>query len=180
VGYSGASNTGAADVLLYGGQYETGSYATSYIPTAGASANRVADVANFTLPGAVTTSVGSWAYSFFSPSPVSSIAGLTLGAGTLGSSLTVLDNVRTAIYDQTTLTQQAGITDMTNRLVRVAGSWTGSTQKIFTDALSTSGSFDGTMISSTTMYLGGYSTGTSAPSVVISRVCADGAESRCR
>lgn len=53
--YSGATNTGAADILVWGAQSEAGAYATSYIPTVAAAVTRNAD--------APTVSLGSGTWS---------------------------------------------------------------------------------------------------------------------
>ena len=53
--YTGATNTGAADILVWGAQSEAGAYATSYIPTVAASATRNADSA---LTGTLSPGVG--------------------------------------------------------------------------------------------------------------------------
>ena len=47
--YTGATNTGAADILVWGAQSEAGAYATSYIPTVAAGVTRNADDAYFDL-----------------------------------------------------------------------------------------------------------------------------------
>jgi len=61
-GCTSGANMAAADVLLWGGQCEAGSYATSYIPTAGGSAARAGDntsIATTTasVPGGVGVSI---------------------------------------------------------------------------------------------------------------------------
>jgi hypothetical protein len=56
IGIFQANDGSAIDVLFYGFQLEEGSYPTSYIPTVGATATRVADSCSKTLPSAVPTS----------------------------------------------------------------------------------------------------------------------------
>jgi hypothetical protein len=54
-GFPGTSNpTGACSFYIWGGQVETGSTATSYIPTTSATVTRAADAASITIPGGVT------------------------------------------------------------------------------------------------------------------------------
>lgn len=47
--YAGSGSTGAADVLLWGGQFQATPYMTSYIPTAGTSASIGAEDATFDM-----------------------------------------------------------------------------------------------------------------------------------
>ena len=54
--YSGATNTGAADILVWGAQSEAGAYATSYIPTVAAAVTRNAEAAYVTMPVTVSPS----------------------------------------------------------------------------------------------------------------------------
>lgn len=55
--YTGATNTGAADILVWGAQSEAGAYATSYIPTAAGSITRSADIPYFARSVATTAGV---------------------------------------------------------------------------------------------------------------------------
>lgn len=49
------TSDGTSGVLMWGGQYETGTSPTSYIPTAALSVARTADAISFTVPVGVTT-----------------------------------------------------------------------------------------------------------------------------
>jgi hypothetical protein len=51
--YPNAAATNGQNVFLYGSQIEAGSYATSYIPTQGATATRVAEVCSQTPPSGI-------------------------------------------------------------------------------------------------------------------------------
>jgi hypothetical protein len=57
--YTGATNTGAADILVWGAQSEAGAYATSYIPTVAAAGARNAERAYFSRSVATTSGVCS-------------------------------------------------------------------------------------------------------------------------
>lgn len=61
--YSGASNTGAADILVAGGQSETGAGLTSYIATTSASVNRAVETHKFQhMPNSMNSGCAAISY----------------------------------------------------------------------------------------------------------------------
>jgi hypothetical protein len=77
--YSGATNTGAADILVWGAQSEAGAYATSYIPTVAASATRNAEAASLTMASSVGPSFCLAASGQWPSSSVGAVALAQLG-----------------------------------------------------------------------------------------------------
>jgi len=97
-------NGGSDSVYFYGAQLEAGSYATSYIPTYGTSATRLADAANKT---GISSLIGQTAGTFFAEYTADSFASgariVTLSDGTLNTRITLFcdSNEKIHIYAAT-------------------------------------------------------------------------------
>lgn len=186
---AGSSSTGAADVLVWGGQLEAGSFATAYMPTGSAAATRQADTPVVTVSGLTVDPSGlSWA------------ATTTHPAGYAGSvwdavvSLYQDANNRTQLYRGNTNTSPCsyfsggGAANATagsstahsafvarttyRRACLLSGLGAGSTVSNYLDGtlLNTSSTFTPVAITPTSIFLAGLSAGGGQDSL-ISNVC---------
>ena len=81
---------GVSDVIFYGFQHEVGSYATSYIPTLGASVTRVADAASKTgISSLIGQTEGTifWEFAVDTPSATGHEGILNLDGGSFGNTI---------------------------------------------------------------------------------------------
>jgi hypothetical protein len=78
---SATSQTGAVSFYVWGGQVESGSVATSYMPTTSSAVTRAADAASITIPGGVTR-----AHYIFDDNSTQDVA-VSAGAYTIPTSL---------------------------------------------------------------------------------------------
>lgn len=170
---TGSGSTGAADVLVWGGQLEAGAYATSYIPTTAAAATRQAESASLTLTAAVGP-VFSMAASASWPS--SSVGAVTVAK--LGSAApdlaTIGRNTNTAAaftINATSTTPAVSAIGTTTQRIALADD--GATESAFWQSSSVSAP-NGDMSAGNTAFSLGVFDG------VVSRVCIDPADSRCR
>lgn len=174
----GMTNPGTVDVLAFGAQFEqTFGYATSYIPTTTAAATRNAERAILTLPVAVSTSTGSHAASYTPSAGASGVLGYMMTYGANASPL-YRASADLRSYDSTTqvilaTTYTAGITS------RVWGSYAGALQTINNGVTQTTGAFDGSMPTTTSLDVGSQGGGFHVDGIV-SRACADPDPARCR
>ncbi len=149
------STTSGEDVIILGGQLEAGSFATSYIPTSGATATRSADIAdiataNFGYNPKAGTIVVEFEQ-FQEPSDAGS-RGVT-GTDLLGR-FAYVNAGKVKMYDGTTVIT-ASPTISANTFVKSASTFNDNGQAISVDGASTvSGAFDGTWGSGGVLYIG--------------------------
>lgn len=172
--YNGGTARAAADVLVWGAQSESGTYATSYIPTTAASVTRNADsVLSGTLPASVGTSM-SMAVSV-TPLGAASAAGAAFQLGTVAPNLASIGKASdtTAAFTLNATT--------TNPVVSAMG--TGTHRGALADAAGTRSAFwDGSSVSAPAASMGAASTAVSIGLVdaVVTRGCLDNSTTRCR
>lgn len=176
----GTSARSAADVYMWGAQCELGAWASSYIPTTSATVARAVDspLRLSTLPAGISTT-GSSAATLI-PFWSTTVAGVTpqwLYRDAAGILLYGADSATARVFDGTnTVSVANSVTAGTAE--RWASSWTGSTLSIFADT-NTSGSFDSTMGSASTLDMGS-GTGGNEANGVLKLVCLDPDPTRCR
>lgn len=154
-------------LYVWGAQLEAGSFASSYIPTTTASVTRNADVLTYQFAGNADATVGSCYMEYQSGVTVGSGLGCTpVSFSTTQGAMAYINSpdARTTcrVFDGTNIVQATGLNDISTAVRKRATSWGGSTMRITGDGvLPASGSFDGG-IGSTSIAIGGLSTGASA------------------
>lgn len=131
-------------------QLEIGSFASSFIPTAGVAVTRNADVLTYPFAGNALTTAGS-VYAELSTFWASSVTGIAVGFDT-GNNLPLFigGGAATVIStaDGTTTVTKSGLSSLATGLRKRASSYGGSEQLITGDGLAAqSGAFDGAMAS---------------------------------
>ena len=178
--YAGASNTGAADIVVWGAQVEAGTFATSYIPTTSAAVTRSVDlvVEFLTVTTTSLASAGSAAISV-TPLAAANINGALVYMGGNGRPIYAPSAASVRMFDGTNdLALAPGFVAGTTK--RYWSSWAGSSQTItnVTDVTQATGSFDGAMQTATLNV--GSNFGSGPGNWIVSRVCLDPNPLRCR
>jgi hypothetical protein len=156
------------DILVWGGQLEQGSYATSYIPTSGSAVTRVADSSSQTVPDGVIGQTEGTVYAEIDFANTSGVAGAwSISNGSSANRITM--NTTNLSSTQFTLSvaqnYNSGSTKLASANVlfsdkhKVAIKYSGTTLKLFVDGqLADSVSTDG-FGNYTNFYVGGNQVG---------------------
>ena len=184
--YTGATDTGAADILVWGAQSEGGSYATSYIPTVAAAVTRNAESVEFpSVSVAGLSTAGSAAITLtpaWTGSPGGSTSSGVVGWDTAGRPLyNTVSGLRT--FDGTNDVQLAASSNfVAGTPKRYYSTWAvgpGVLIRNQTDALQQTGAFDGAMAASGTLSISTVAGANDTARIVLS-VCLDPSPTRCR
>ena len=184
--YAGSSNTGAADVLLWGAQFEVGSgvtYATSYNPTTSASATRNVELATVTLPVSLasgsTFSVGA---SFVTPATQANTQ-IVVGLGDSASDATPQALIYTTAGQITGYSVNPGTLTLSGVAAAAGAHRTSysSERRIYLDATTVTNTATTTNAAGTIVSIGANGAGgTIAPDSILTRICVDPSPTRCR
>ena len=175
--YSGATNTGAADILVWGAQSEAGAYATSYIPTAAGSAARNAELASFPLvPSSVVS--GSMAVSVELLTTATNGLLSATAAGAFRQSILTLGGSRAYVGGVSLVGPLAALASGGVR--RAAMWWDATSTNLILNGTPTAGAA-GTPAATDRLQIGNYDStaGTNEPGIY-TLICYDPASSRCR
>jgi len=180
------ADTGAADVLVWGTQYEAGAYATSYIPTTSAAVTRSADDAQYVSAFGTTLASGSAAATVTLPSTAHS---LQVGLLSLNSNSTTIRTgffVGTAGFARGLVDSvvPTGLSDiaMTVGSNKLSIEWSATRTSLINNASSDTGNGATETSSIDRIRLCDWGGGSFARQCdgVVSRVCIDPSPMRCR
>lgn len=175
--YSGATNTGAADILVWGAQSEAGAYATSYIPTVAAAVTRNAEIAQFPL---VVSAVAQGSMAITAQLMTTATQGVMSAnspAATFKQSIITFGGHRAYVGGVSLV---GPLTSLGAGSQRFAMWWDGVSTNLILNGATTSGAA-GTPAATDTLCIGSYQcdTGTLEPGIY-SRACYDPSSPRCR
>jgi hypothetical protein len=118
----------AQTVCVWGGQVESGSAATTQIPTAAATATRNVTLASADILGSLSNAAGCAAATITVGASVPS-AGRIIGFGSNNAALVVNSLTEIAIIDGTNTVAKT-VTSLANRTVRLRATWSGTTSTL--------------------------------------------------
>ena len=169
--YNGVWTAAGTETLIVGAmQTELGSFASTYIPTTNAATQRQADVLTYPSAGNVDGTKG-WCSAEFSFGNVvpSSWFGVVLSSGAGWIPYGTTGGV-VRMFDGNNLVEATPSVALAGRVASIACSW-GSNQSVCLDGSApVTGTFDGSMNPSATIYIGCSATGTDQPFADISNV----------
>lgn len=188
IGNNSAANGGTTrpqqTVYLWGFQLESTSYMTSYIPTTTVAVTRAVDL--LTFPAVTSVASTGCAAATFTPAYTGTVgpaASALLTGGTSGRYLYALgtSSAGVRVYDGTNEISSVNSNHTTGAARRFLSTWTGSTLtlKNVTDVLSGSGTFTGTM-STSTLEIGAAGWGGVGLNGIVTRVQLDPSTGRCQ
>lgn len=177
--YTGASNTGAADVFLWQAQQEMGAtYATSPIPTVASAVTRNIESPAFTLSSAVGPSASIAASAQWPSTTVGAVNYLALG--NVGDNMTLYRTNDTGAGYQINATITApAVSSMGTTVHRAALADASGTRSAFWDLGSVAAPAASMAAGVTTVWIGRNVGGVPADGIV-TRVCVDPDPTRCR
>lgn len=178
---TGSTNTGAVDVLVWGGDSEPGTYATSYIPTAGSAAMRSEDTDGTTKPSFVPGSVAATTLA----APTASGVIFAVGSATDGV-YGQWQNATTqfgCVYKVAGVAKSSVVTGTINAKPltnRVSCSYDGTNVTACLNGTCTAAAFAFTPAATTATEFGNYYSAGFALDGIVSTYCEDPSPSRCR
>ncbi len=180
VNYTGASNTGAADVYIFGAQVEAGTVTTSYIPTDTVAVTRAGESAYLPFTANLTPS-GSAAVTLVFTRYVPS-AGLDFTTGG-GLSIEFLapytaSNTSFAVYSGGVVASQT-VPNMSTTASRLGAYWTGTSFTTYFNGATATGTGSAVGAPLQKLWLGDYN-GSHQIGGYIRNVCVDPDPTRCR
>lgn len=180
--YVGAASTGVADVLLWGAQYEAGTYASSYAKTVAASATRAAD-----LTPRFSVSLANATFSM-AATVVSTYNLLDSNHGILDTATAGPAYAQLLTYNESSSSEirlyfivgaaGQGANVFPNIATRFVGFFDGATRTVCQDGICSS-TAGGSPSPTTLIEVGGYA-GVAELNGVVKKVCVDPSPTRCR
>lgn len=183
VGFCNRGAQPAADVFVWAGQYELGSFTSSYIATTSAGVTRAADSSFFAWPYG-TLQVGSMAATLM-PQGVTGLSEISWfslqdNAGPTYDRLLIYVNANAfRLYGPSGPATIATLPPVVGTEARLAGYWTGTDGTVIYSGSTTSAGI-GVPVSQQRLTLGNYATTTSPAWGVVKQVCVDSRVGGCR
>lgn len=167
-GVAGTSNPGIRlvtsgdEVYAFGAQPEAGSFASSYIPTVGATVTRSRDIATIPLATIGYAAAGSSAFAEFVPIRPLLVTVNVLGSGSAGRYIYANGASNVTMFDGTTAVN-SGAPPVALTTMKAASSFGGATMSISANgAAAVSGAYDGSWdVTGTLLYIGAIDSTTS-------------------
>ena len=178
--YTGATNTGAADVYLWGVQMEVGAYATSYVPTTSAAVTRNAETATFTVSPAVGPSLSLAANGQWGSTAASAVTFVTLGTSGANEFSLYRWADTAAGYNFGGVGTTPTVASMGTTSHRTVGADNAGARSAFFDGVSVTAPAGSLAGAQTLISVGTSGAGAAQANGIVSRICLDSNPTRCR